>query len=118
MDVIGVVGVLALPLFHMESVCGKILEGGGTWFFLFEIGDGSKVQFWLDSWCGSSSLTDCYAELFRIFRSKKASVADIMRFTNGVLHWEIHFCREVHNWELEAFRSFINTIYCTPVKGF
>ena len=25
-----VVGALALPLVHMESVCGKILEGGGT----------------------------------------------------------------------------------------
>ena len=30
MVVIGVVGVLALPLVLMESVCGKILEGGGT----------------------------------------------------------------------------------------
>ena len=30
MVVIGVVGVLALPLVYMESVCGKILEGGGT----------------------------------------------------------------------------------------
>ena len=30
MVVIGGVGVLALPLVHMESVCGKILEGGGT----------------------------------------------------------------------------------------
>ena len=30
MVVIGVVGVLALSLVHMESVSGKILEGGGT----------------------------------------------------------------------------------------
>ena len=30
MVVIGVVGVLALPLVLMESVCGKILEGGDT----------------------------------------------------------------------------------------
>ena len=30
MVVIGVVGVLALPLVLMVSVCGKILEGGGT----------------------------------------------------------------------------------------
>ena len=30
MVVMGVVGVLALPLVLMESVCGKILEGGGT----------------------------------------------------------------------------------------
>ena len=30
MVVIGVIGVLALSLVFMESVCGKILEGGGT----------------------------------------------------------------------------------------
>ena len=85
-------------------------------FILYEIGDESKVQFWLDSWCGSS-FADRYPELFRICRRKEASVADLMRYTNGFLHWEIHFCRDVHNRELEAFRSFINTIYSTPVRG-
>ena len=86
-------------------------------FFLYEIGDGSKVQFWLDRWCGSSPLVDCYPELYWICRNKEASVADLMRYSNGVLHWEIHFCRDVHNRELEAFWSFINTIYSTPVRG-
>ena len=28
-------GVLALSLVHMESVCGKILEGGGTLYLSF-----------------------------------------------------------------------------------
>nr|POE50253.1 gtpase-activating protein gyp1 [Quercus suber] len=58
-----------------------------------------------------------YPDLYRICRSKEASVADLMRYTNGVLHWEIRFCREVHNRELEAFRSFINTIYSIAVRG-
>ena len=40
-----------------------------------------------------------------------------MRFSNGVLHWEIQFCREVHNREMEAFRSFIHSIYSNPVRG-
>ena len=35
MVVIGVVGVLALPLVLMESVCGKILEGGDTLYLGF-----------------------------------------------------------------------------------
>ena len=86
-------------------------------FIMYEIGDGSKVQFWLDCWCGTSSLVVRYPELYRISCSKEASVADLMRYSNGVLHWEIQFCREVHNRELEAFRSFINTIYSTPVRG-
>ena len=84
---------------------------------MYDIGDGSKVQFWLDCWCGTSSLAARYPELYRISCSKEASVADLMRYSNGVLHWEIQFCREVHNRELKAFRSFINSIYSTPIRG-
>ena len=75
-------------------------------FFLFEIGDGSKVQFWLDYWCGSS-LADRYPDLFRICRNKEASVADLMRFTNGVLHWEIFFVGMciIGNWKLSGASS-------------
>ena len=74
------------------------------------------MQFWLDRWCGTSSLADYYLELYKICRIKESSVADLMRYTNGVLHWEILFCRDVHNREVEAFRSFINTIYSTPLR--
>ena len=31
-----------------------------SWFIMYEIGDGSKVQFWLDCWCGTSSLAVHY----------------------------------------------------------
>ena len=48
----------------------------------------TKVQFWLDRWCGSSPLADLYPDLFRICCNKEASVVDLMRFTNGVLHWD------------------------------
>ena len=100
MVVSGVVGVLARPLVRMESAYGKILEKGWhslSRYIMYDIGDGSKVLFWLDCWCGSSSLVARYPELYRLSCSKEASVADLMRFSNGVLHWEIQFCREVHN---------------------
>ena len=58
-------------------------------YIMYDIGDGSKVLFWLDCWCGSSSLVARYPELYRLSCSKEASVADLMRFSNGVLHWEI-----------------------------
>ena len=48
MVVIGVVGVLALPLVLMVSVCGKILEGGGTLylgFFCLKLGMVLKCSF-------------------------------------------------------------------------
>ena len=85
-------------------------------FILYEIGDRSKVQFWLDQWCGTTILAECYPKLFRICRNKEASVADLMRYTNGVLHWDIHFFRDMHDRELEAFWSFMDTIYGTPIR--
>ena len=63
----------------MELVCGKILEGGGILYLGLFCMKLEIVQFWLGSWCGSSSLIDRYPELFRICRRKEASVADLMR---------------------------------------
>ena len=43
--------------------------------------------------------------------------AELMKFTNGVLHWNVSFFRAVHNRELEVMLSFMDTIYGTFVKG-
>ena len=100
------------------SLWKKILEGGGPLYLgLF------CMKFEMDQKCGFGQidgvehlfLQTCYPEICRNCRNKEASVADLMRYTNGVLHWEIHFCRDVHNRKLEAFWSFI--IYSTSVKG-
>lgn len=55
-------------------------------FIQFEVGDVSRVIFWQDLWHGGSSLVMCFPELFRISCDKEASVADLMKSTNGVLH--------------------------------
>uniref|UniRef100_A0A2N9EMD6 Reverse transcriptase zinc-binding domain-containing protein n=1 Tax=Fagus sylvatica TaxID=28930 RepID=A0A2N9EMD6_FAGSY len=47
----------------------------------------------------------------------KASVDDIMSFPNGILHWDIRFSRNVHDWELESLSSFMELIYSIALKG-
>ena len=51
---------------------------------LYNIGDGSRVKFWQDRWCGETSLAVSYPELFRFCRDKEASVAALMKYTNGL----------------------------------
>ena len=86
-------------------------------YILYEIGDGSRLKFWLDWWYRETPFAVSYPELFRNFQDKEASVAELMRFNNGVLHWDVSFFRIVHDWELEALLSFMDTIYGSSVRG-
>ena len=56
-----------------------------SYHILYDIGDGSSAKFWQDRWCGETSLAVNYLELFRFCRDKEASVAALMKYTNGVL---------------------------------
>ena len=76
------------------------------------------MKFWQDRWCGETSLAVSYPKLFRFCKDKEASVAALMKYTNGVLVWDISFFRGVHARELEAMSSFLDTIYGSSIRGF
>ena len=82
------------------------------------VGDGSRVKFWQDRWCGETSLAVTYPKLFKYCQNKEASVAELMKSTNGVLFQDVSFFRGVHVLELEAVSSFLDTIYGATVKEF
>ena len=87
-------------------------------YIMYDIGDGSRVKFWKDHWCGETSLAVNYPELFRFFRDKEASMVELMKSTNGVLFWDVSFFRGVRTRELEAMSGFMDTIYGSSVRGF
>ncbi|XP_030958992.1 uncharacterized protein LOC115980941 [Quercus lobata] len=84
---------------------------------LYDIGDGSRVKFWQDWWCGETSLAVRYSDLFRFCKNKDASVAELMMSTNGVRFWDVRFVRGVHARDLEAMSDFLETIYGSSIRG-
>ena len=49
------------------------------------------MKFWQDRWCGETSLAVSYPELFRFCRDQEVGVAEVMKFDNGILFWDVSF---------------------------
>jgi hypothetical protein len=52
-------------------------------FTRFIVGDGSKISFWHDLWCGDTTLKVAFPTLFGIARVKDACVVDNMEILDG-----------------------------------
>jgi hypothetical protein len=86
------------------SVCGGWRTGDfsgshgvGLWKFIcmgwqnfrryvkYDPGEGSKIRFWDDVWCGDRALKEAFTGLFIIARFKEASIADNAEHYNGTI---------------------------------
>lgn len=92
---------------------GKMLAGLEEFyrFIRFDVGDGSKIKFWYDVWCGDQALTAGFLELYSISRFKEASVADDLQFSNDTLQWNITFIRSMHDGVVNLIILFFNVLY-------
>jgi hypothetical protein len=71
-----------------------------------EIGNGSRVLFWQEVWCGEQPLMNAFPALFTIACAKEAWVEENMDIVNGAIHWNVLFIRLMHDWELEEVSRF------------
>jgi hypothetical protein len=90
MEVHGVDGVLV-------SLLGCMGWGKFSSYTGFEVGDGSKVKFWCDLWCGDMALKEVFPVLFGIACTKDASIAAHIELSRGSIHWNMSFARADHN---------------------
>ncbi|OWM91409.1 hypothetical protein CDL15_Pgr017327 [Punica granatum] len=73
-------------------------------------GDGRKINFWNDCWCGDQSLRTEFPSLFQVSLNEEVKVGDLYCYSNGV--WNLSFSRNFYGFELlHSVSSFFSKIY-------
>jgi hypothetical protein len=104
---------------HGVGLWKYICKGWHTFrsHFRFDPGEGSRVRFWEDLWCGDRTLKDAYPDLFNMASFKGASIADNMECSNGTIQWNVQFTRLAHDWEIEVLAAFYKDLYDCKLRG-
>ncbi|KAL6321191.1 hypothetical protein AAG906_015535 [Vitis piasezkii] len=74
----------------------------------FTVGDGRRVKFWKDIWCGNIPLCEAFPSLFAFAVSQDAWVADCWDSMGDAGGWYPCFSRPFNDWELEAVTSLLS----------
>lgn len=75
------------------------------------LGEGTRIKFWYDTWCGNGALKDTFPLLFRVTSDKDVSVAEVMGRLGEQIQWNIHFSRDAQDWEVSSFEAFYSLLY-------
>ena len=78
---------------------------------VFSLGDGKRINFWKDVWCGEEAMCSRYPSLFNLASNKEAKIADIWDRDRGVRSWSPNFLRPLNDWEIEKAASFLHTLH-------
>ena len=76
-------------------------------FFVFSTGDGRRVRFWEDRWCGDKALSLSFPSLYALVTSKEAWVVEVWDATGEDGGSNPHFSRRLNDWEMEMVERFI-----------
>ena len=73
------------------------------------LGDGSRIRFWEDRWCGEILLCVSFPTVYAIAPSKGAIVGEVWE-TTGEGGWNLRFIKPFIDWEMEETQRLISLI--------
>ena len=76
----------------------------------FALGNGSRISFWRDAWCGEEALSLTFPNLFRLTTQKNARAADLWNRESGEGGWNPTFPRSFNDWEMEEVDRFLQIL--------
>ena len=85
----------------------------------FSVGNGRRVSFWRDRWCGDAPLCDSFPSIYALSIEKEAWVADVWDplVQGGRGGWNPCFSRALNDWEVEEAELFLGCLHGKRVIG-
>ncbi|GKV25593.1 hypothetical protein SLEP1_g35004 [Rubroshorea leprosula] len=84
---------------------GWLTEG-----FRIKVGEGKRVSFWWDEWCGEICLANKCPRLYILSTGKDKECFQMGRALNGTWRWNLTWRRTLHQWEEETAKELQNMI--------
>ena len=78
---------------------------------VLSLGDGRRINFWKDIWCGEEALCFRFPSLFSLAPNKEVKIADIWDRDRGAGSWSPNFLRPLNDWEIEEVASLLHTLH-------
>ncbi|RVX22106.1 putative sugar phosphate/phosphate translocator [Vitis vinifera] len=76
----------------------------------FTMGNGTKIRFWNDLWCGCTVLSQRFPHLYGMAAHRNGTVEEMWDQNVGQGDWDLRFVRGFNDWELDMV-GYCATIY-------
>ena len=77
-------------------------EKGWCWENMaFTVGNGTKIRFWTDLWCGCTVLSQRFPHLYGMAAHRNVTVEEMWDHNVGQGGWDLRFMRDFNDWELD-----------------
>ena len=77
----------------------------------FSLGDGKRVSFWKDIWCGEEALCLDFPMLYNLADHKDTMVADVWEGSREEGGWLPIFLRSLNDWEMEEVERYLQALH-------
>ncbi|RVX20087.1 Transposon TX1 uncharacterized 149 kDa protein [Vitis vinifera] len=83
----------------------------------FHLGNGQRVKFWKDKWCGDGPLCESFPSLFSMSMSKNAWVSEVWNPVGDGSGWTPLFARAFNDWEIDLVERLLQKIQASGFRG-
>ncbi|RVW63033.1 Transposon TX1 uncharacterized 149 kDa protein [Vitis vinifera] len=74
---------------------------------------GTKIRFWTDVWCTSTTLSQNFPHLFALASHRNATVEEMWDQNFGQGDWNLRFLRDFNDWELDMVGDLLYVLRVT-----